>query len=155
MNCLIVFYSRNGSTKKVGESLALLLEAKTDEIIDKKERKGFINWFICGKDAAKRAKTEIAYKNDPGNFDLVVIGTPVWAGRMAPAIRTYIEDNKTKFQKVCFFCTQGGKNPAKTLTEMEEILQKPCLKESFQAREVKKDLFLEKLEEFASEIKKF
>jgi flavodoxin len=155
MDCLVIWYTRDGTTKKVGEHLAKLLGAETEEILDTKERKGIINWVICGKDAMTKSLTEIVSKKNPQKFKLVVIGTPVWAGRMAPAIRTYIENNKGTFSKVCIFCTQGGKNPGKTLTEIEEILQMACLKENFQTKDVKNDNFLGKLEDFANKIKTF
>jgi flavodoxin len=153
MNCLIVWYSRDGHTQKVGKKLTELINAESEEIYDLKNRKGIINWFIAGRDAMKQLKTEIQFYKDPKNFDLIIIGTPVWAGRMAPAIRTYIEKNNMNFSKVCVFCTHGGNSSGKTLVEMEQILP-VILKEDFQSKEIERDEYLSKLQAFAERIKK-
>ena len=66
--------------------------------------------------------TQIKYKKDPKKYDLIIIGTPVWAWTTTPAIRTYLTQNKPK--KVAFFCTSGG-SKGKVFEDMEELSKKP------------------------------
>jgi len=119
MRSLVVYYTRTGNTKKVAEMLQAKLEGDIEEIVDTKKRAGILGWLGAGKDGAKGIETTIReIKNDPGEYDLVVIGTPVWAGGMAAAIRTYITQNKDKFDRTALFCTCSGTAGGKTLPDM-------------------------------------
>ena len=122
MKALVAFYSRTGYTKGVGEEIARCLNADIDEIIDKKNRSG-IRGFLGGViDALFNKPTEIVYKSNPEEYDLVIIGSPVWAGRPAPAVKAYLLRNK--FNKTVFFCTYGSK-AGKSFERMEELSKKP------------------------------
>ncbi len=145
---LVVFYSRTGNTKKLAEKIARKLDADIEEIIDKKSRKGILGYVFGGRDAFRKSTTEIIFKKDPEKYRLVVIGTPVWAGTVVPAVRTYLIENKSKLKKVAFFCTFGG-GAGKTFKEMGEISGKPLAtlglkdKNSEDAKEI--DKFCSKL----------
>jgi len=127
MKTLVVFYSRTGNTKKMGELIAKELHADIDEIIDHTDRSGIKGWLLGGRDAMKKSLTEITVSKNPADYDLVIIGTPVWAGPSTPAFRTYIAQYKNKIKKVALFVTSGGDGPQKTINLLEEILDKKCL----------------------------
>lgn len=119
---LVVYYSRTGNTRKVAEGIARAINADIEEIIDKKPRGGAGGYMKGGRDASKESLTEIApLINDPSKYDLIIIGTPVWAWNMAPAVRTYITANKAAFKEVAFFTTSGGTKPAKIVQKMESL----------------------------------
>ncbi len=144
---LVVYYSKTGNTKKVGRKISELLKADTDEIIDKTDRSGIKGWIFGGRDAMKEKDTEIKFKKNPLNYDLVLIGTPIWAFTLTPAIRRYLKDNK--FKKVAFFYTHGGA-PGKTFAEMEKLSKKPIATLEVHERELnssdsKIKLFCDKL----------
>ncbi|MBD3202852.1 hypothetical protein GF327_01035 [Candidatus Woesearchaeota archaeon] len=121
MKILVVYYSRTGKTEEVAKKISKRLKADIEKIIDKKSRKGILGYISGGKDAATRKLTKIGkIKNDPEKYDLVIIGTPVWARTMAPAIRTYLTKNKLK-KKVAFFCTCGSYGIEKTFRHMREL----------------------------------
>ena len=122
MRVLVAFYSRTGNTRRVGSEIAKILKADIDEVIDKTDRSGIKGWLGGGKDAFFKNPTFIHFKKDPANYDLVIIGTPVWAATQAPAIRTYLTEHKLK--SVAFFCTFGG-SEGKTFSEMEILSKKP------------------------------
>lgn len=122
MRILVAFYSKSGNTKKVGEEIAKNLKDDIDEIIDKKDRSGIIGWLGAGKDAFFKKATTIENKKDPSQYDLVVVGTPIWAGNVTPAIRAYLSMNR--FNKVAFFCTCGG-GKGRSFIEMEKLSKKP------------------------------
>ncbi len=110
MKTLVVYYSRTGNTSKVGKKLADQIGADTERIKDKKNRTTPLIGFIrAGYHAFKRKETEIGkIKHDPSDYDLVVVGTPVWAGSITPAVRTYLNRYREKLSKVGFYCTSGG-----------------------------------------------
>ncbi|MEW6592260.1 MAG: flavodoxin [Candidatus Hadarchaeota archaeon] len=126
---LVVYYSRSGTTKKVGEAIARELKADSEEIIDLKKRTGLrpIRWLIAGRDARKRKLTEIKVKKNPGKYDIVVIGTPNWASNIAPAVRTYLTSHYLAGKKVGIFCTAGGDGFEKPLAEMEGLMKKSII----------------------------
>ena len=119
MKTLVAYYSRTGATRKAAEEIARRLGADIEEIIDAKPRGGVIGWLGAGKDASLKRLTEIApVCRGPAAYELVVIGTPVWAFTMAPAVRTYITRHGQAFKKVAFFCTMGGSGDKRTFRHM-------------------------------------
>jgi len=146
---LVSFYSRSGNTKKVAKSISKKLNGEMDEISDKKKRSGPLGFIGGGKDALKKNLTEIDNKKNPSEYDLVVIGTPVWAGTVTPAIRTYL--SKNKFKKLAFFCT-CSRESERTFNEMKEVSKKPIATLCLNKSEMKD--FDNKVKEFCNEIKK-
>ena len=112
MKSLVVYYSRTGNARFVAETIAAEIGADVEEVIDLKKRSGTLG-FLSGGFAARRGKeTEIApTKKSPAGYDIVIVGTPVWAGRPSPAIRTYLKKNDLSGKKVAVFFAQGGKKP--------------------------------------------
>ena len=106
MKSLIVYYTRTGKTKWVAETIAATLCADLEEVVDLKKRAGPIGWIAGGKDASRKSLTEIAPANrSPMDYELVVIGTPIWAWNPTPAIRTYLAQNDLSANKVALFYT--------------------------------------------------
>src|SRR5512138_3081069 len=101
MKILITYFSKTGNTKKVAIDLSKKLNTEIDEVIDLKDRE----FLLQGRDAARGFLTEIKTAKNPANYDLVIIGTPVWALNSTPAIRTYITNFKNEFKKVAIFTT--------------------------------------------------
>jgi len=154
MNSLVVYYSRTGTTRKVGEKLASLLKCVSEEIHDTTNRKGILGFLNAGKDATtKKLATIEKVNNDPASYDMVIIGTPMWNRRMSAAIRTYLTQYKDGFNKVAFFCTYQytDDNP---FEEMESLCgKKPVATlRLHRKREVAVDQFIEKAEEFIDKL---
>ena len=151
---LIVYYSRTGNTRAVAQALAAQLGADIEEIVDTKNRKGIFGWLGAGKDASQKKTTVIGpTTKDPANYDLVVLGTPIWSWSMTPAIRTYIEANREKFKKVAFFCTMGKNGDVKTFAAMAELCgRKPAASLAVRAEEVKIRQYQSGINKFAAEL---
>jgi len=152
---LVVFYSRTGITKKVAEKITDILSCDIEEITDLKNRRG-VKGFIGGiKDSIRKKSTEIKpVEKNPSDYSIVIIGTPVWASGMAPAVRTYIYHNKDRFNNVAFFCTAGRTGIEKTIIEMETMCnKKPVATFAGITSNIKKNMFQE-LDKFIIEIKK-
>lgn len=154
MKALVVYYSRSGNTKLAGEAIARALACESEEILDKKDRSGVIGWIFAGKDAQAGNWTEIAEpKKKPPDYGLVVVGTPIWAGNVTPAIRTYLDRFKGKFRKIAFFCTCGGPIE-KTFSEMKKTCGKtPLATLELREFEVKGGGLEAKVREFAGKLK--
>lgn len=155
MKTLIVYYSRSGNTRGATNLISDPLDCDVEELIDTKSRSGPLGFIRAGRDATGRKLTTLeAIKNDPSEYDLVVIGTPLWGGNMTPAVRTYITENSDKFKKVAFFSTAGSSDSTKLFNEMEEIInQTPIATLSIIGAEVKSGEYKTKIEKFVNEIK--
>lgn len=125
MNSLVVYYSRKGTTKKIGELISTEANWESEEIIDTKKRKGFIGFLKSGKDATLKKLANIKeIQKNPELYDLIILGTPIWNRRMTPAIRTYITEFKNSIQDVAFFCTEGGRGGQKAFDSMANLCDK-------------------------------
>ena len=122
MNCLVIYYTRTAKTKFVAEAIAAQLGADLEEIVDLKKRGGAIGWINGGKDASRKSLTEIApTQKVPADYDLVVIGTPIWAWAPTPAFRTYVSKNSLAGKKVALFYTFDS-DPKGASEKIREIL---------------------------------
>jgi len=155
MKTLVAFYSRTGTTRKVAENLAGKLGADVEDIIDTADRSGIIGYIKSGKDALQKKLADIKPTDkNPEDYEMVIIGTPNWASKMAPAIRTYISNNKSKIKKAAFFCTQGGSGDVKLFDEMVVFSGiHPVARMTILTREVPKNNFQEKLDKFISQLR--
>lgn len=153
---LVAYYSRTGTTRQVATELAAMLGADVEEITDTKARGGFFGYMGAGKDASGKKTTVIGpLQNDPANYDLVVLATPVWAWTVTPAMRTYLIQTKGRIGKAAFLCTMGGSGDVKTFAAMEEISGlKPEATVSFKTAEVKKGQHSRRLKDFADQLLK-
>ncbi len=147
---LVVFYSRSGSTKKVAKTISEILKCDIEEIYDTKDRRGVSGFLSAGNDAVNKRFTIIKeLKKNPSLYDLVIIGTPIWAGNISTPIRTYLSLQKENFKNVAFFCTCLGSGTKKVFTDMEDICQKtPLALLELTSREVSRNQYLQKVKEF-------
>jgi len=159
MNILITYYSRTHVTEKIAlkikEELSLKEELNCDleEIIDKKNRSGPISYLISGLQAARSIPADInQIEKNPNEYDLVIIGTPVWAGTISTPILSYLNENKEKFKDVAFFCTCGG-NEGNTLTNMGKLISKEPLETLSINKKDLEDSYESKVHQFAENIK--
>jgi flavodoxin len=104
MKTLVLYYTRTGNTKFVAETIAAELGADAEEVTDLKNRQGKLGWLSAGRDAMGAKETEISQtKRVPTDYDLIIIGQPVWARNPTPAIRTYLNKNDLSGKKVALF----------------------------------------------------
>ncbi len=168
MRILVVYYSRTGITARACRAIADALEAREtpsgqeievqiEELVDKKNRDGALGWLRGGKDAATKAETEIEpTKTRPEDFDLVVLGTPVWAGTCAPAVRTYCTREAQNLPMVAFVATMGGRGDAGAFRDMQQLTgRQPVATLSLidkAVRAERQDDYLAKVDHFADEL---
>jgi flavodoxin len=155
MNILIVYYSRTGITRKVADELAEALSADIEEIVDVKGRGGPLGFVVACKDSVrqKSARIELS-KRDPADYDVVVVGTPVWANTMACAVRTWLNQAAGKIKRLACFCTLMRTNWGATFDDMGDAAGlEPSVGAAFRQKDVKADSHRKALEDFAAAIR--
>lgn len=154
---LIVFYSRTGNTKKIAMEIASILNCDIEEIEDTTSRSGPLGWLRAGRDAGQRSLTKLnPIIRDPADYDLIIVGSPVWNGTISTPIRTYLTVQKDKIKSAAFWVS-GYKTDNNAIVEMTQILNgKPvAILRLLGREEVQAEKYHEKLNEFISKIGEF
>ena len=153
MKTLIVYYSRTDTTKKIAEEIGEMLGAELAEIKSPEMKRGMWGFLKAGKQALKKILPEIEKLDiSVKDFDLVIIGSPIWAGTIASPLRTFLVNNKGNFTKVAFFCTCGDKQ-SKAFNNLEELTENEPLAVLELNRKEIKNGYQEKLQYFINELK--
>lgn len=121
---LIAYYSMTGNTQQLSRELRAQLGNGVDEerIREPRERRGLIGTLRSTCDVMLRREPSILPPAHlPGDYDLLVLGGPLWAGRLAGPVRAYARQYGTAASRVAFFCTQGGSDPAPAFAELQRL----------------------------------
>lgn len=105
----------------MAEAIAKGIAADCSEIVDCRNRKGVLGFLRSGHDAYRRKLTQIELKTDPGAYDPIIIGTPIWAGRMTPAVRTFLNKYRLAGKQLAFFSVSGDGTAARAFDEMKRL----------------------------------
>jgi len=155
MKTLIVYYSRSGTTRAVARRLGELLGGDVEEIRDMRSRKGAIGFMRSGFEALGKRKTAIVLPaSNPKDYDLVVVGTPIWAGRIASPMRAYLNQMQGAIPCCACFCTSGGGGYASALEEMVELVGcRKCATLELTEKQVKSESLSSVLATFADKLR--
>lgn len=108
---LCIYYSRSGNTRKAMEEIATALDAELVEITDGVDRSGTAGWLRSGMDAMRKT-TEPLVPFETGRplqeYRLVIVGTPVWAGRCSSVIRGFLKKHGRKLTNAAYVVTRGS-----------------------------------------------
>lgn len=117
---LVAYYSLTGHTARVAKDLAQRLDADIEGIEDRKPRAGTIGHLMAAFDAWRKAPARIEpVQHDPSRYAVTVVGTPVWAGQMTPAIRAYLQTVQHKCHAIVLFATSGDTDVARIQPSVE------------------------------------
>lgn len=130
MKTLVVYYSLTGHTRRVAERLARLLDGSALAITEPVPRHGMTGYgrslyeAVSGRDA--RIEPPL---RDPAAYDLVLIGTPVWAWHLSSPVRALARRWATRLPQVAFFATMGGSGSDRAFEELRRLVGRKPLAE--------------------------
>lgn len=115
---LVVYFSRTGHTGQIAGQLAAALGADVERIREPRDRTGFFGYWRSGREGwlGRTTTIEPASKR-PSDYDVVLLGTPVWSGHVSSPVRTYAIAHAGEFGNLALFCTLGGAGADRTLAE--------------------------------------
>lgn len=119
MKVLVAYYSSTGNTGKLAKEIAKILSGEEGNKVDVEGITpvreygglGYISGVFGARIGAGRAITKPS--KNASKYDLLAIGSPVWAGRPAPPVNAYIESLSLSCgpgKKAFVFVTSGGPN---------------------------------------------
>jgi len=120
---LVVCFSLTGNTRLVAKAIAKEMGADFTELVPVRQYplRGAWLYLKGGKEAVFKSEPELERGLvDYDDYDVVVVGTPVWAGTMAPPIRTFLKSAAVQGKQVHIFCTYGG-GPGTSLQDMRSV----------------------------------
>ena len=130
MKSIVVYYSMSGNTEQTARAAADALGAELLRIEpetaypDRGLRK-----FLWGGRSAVMAETPALrpYDFSAADYGLVLLGFPVWAGNLAPPLRTFLRDNGAALagKRVAAFACQSGSGAEKAFARLEGLLGAP------------------------------
>ena len=123
MSKLLIYYSYTGNVELVssyfkenGFQLRRVYEKK------KMPKSFFFAVLSGGFRAGIHAKGKlINYDNDVSKFDEIVIATPIWNGRFAPAINSVLKQTNLKDKKVSFVLSAGGGEAPRVIKKIKKL----------------------------------
>lgn len=154
-NILVAYYSLSGNTARVARDIAARVGADIESIHDPGHGVGFFGYLKDSLDALRSVPAKIGpLTKNPGDYALTIVGTPVWAGHMTPAVRSYLQQIQGRVGKVALFVTSGNTGVAKIIPSIELLADTRLIASAgFNARELTaQGAYEEKLAAFLSEI---
>jgi flavodoxin len=150
MKTLTIYYSRSGNTKKLAEAISKSVGGDLEEITEPHGRGGPLGWLRSGREASGDMMSVInPPKNDPASYDLVIVGTPIWAGKMSSPVRAYLTKVAGKTKRIAYFATiLAGSDDSATYAGMEKITGHPEATLSIPVNELKGLAYLDKVNKF-------
>jgi flavodoxin len=145
---LILYYSLTGNTKFIAETIKDETGADVQPLKPIKDLnpESGTRFMWGGMHATMKKKPELEpFKYDPNDYELLIIGTPIWAWQASPPIRSLVDSYDFTNKKVALWCCCAGKGikamerykklfkEAKIIDEI--ILQNPLTTGKEEARE--------------------
>ncbi len=121
MEDVVIYYTKTGNTKLVADTISKEKSAKMIEIKDLKDRNGITGFLKSIKDSIKENQTEIKPEFiDLEKYNMIYIGSPVWASKPVPAINEIIEACNFGNKDVVTFVTMKdeGMNALKLMNDL-------------------------------------
>jgi len=119
---LVVYYSRTGNTRCLAHAIAEATGGVVEEIIEKRDRRGIVNYLRAGVESCLALTTAIEpSKHEPRAFDLVVIATPIWNRSVPTPVRAYLRRHRGALATVAFGVTCGGIGIERVLRQLETL----------------------------------
>ncbi len=162
MKCLIAYYSRTGTARKVARTIMSTIGQQTsfkcdlEELVDPTNRTGTAGYKLSYQESTEKKQVPIKPPTyDPSSYDLVILGGPVWAYTVASALRTYMVQHAGKVKNAAFFCTYDFSGNKTTLQDMQELAGKPPIATFYTTtKEVVKGKHITTVQNFVASLEK-
>ena len=111
MKILIISYSLSGNNRLLARHVAEMLNAEWEEIQATRD----MSIMALAFDALFNRKPPIAPQSkNPADYDVVILTGPIWMGKIASPLRSYVKIHKNEIKEAAFLSICGGalgKNP--------------------------------------------
>lgn len=126
MKSIIVYYSWTGNTEVVADAIRKFSGDDIRRLEEAKPRKKGIGFAKAAVSALFGSKSKLKPMNfSLDSYDILYLGSPVWANHSAPAINSFISKADLSGKSVYLFLTQGDdKNPQIVIDAISKRIEK-------------------------------
>lgn len=152
---LVVCYSYTGSSRRLARLLALQQAWTLTELQEERPRGGLSGTLRCVLDSLFRRQPATRYRGPYlGKFDTVVLVSPIWVGRLAGPMRSFLARHRTELRDVAVVSVMGGSGAPDAAAEVGRILGRtPLLDAAFTNREIEDGSCAARLQAFGSALR--
>ena len=126
---LCIYYSRTGKTRQAMAEVAEALDAELVKITDGQDRRGFKGFMLSGMEAMRKSTRPLkpfVTEKDLEEYRLVIIGTPVWAGRCSSVVRALLKRRGLEMRRVAYLLTRDSdKRYEEVYDQMDQYVSRP------------------------------
>lgn len=157
MRILVVYYSRTSVTKTAAQTISKTIGADLEQINDLQNREGILGYIGAGYGVLFDRLTKLGeLKCKPEDYDLVIVGTPVWAGKPSIAVTTFLKKYGGKIRHIAVFAIHATHNPyPKVFDFIEKIVNKKSVKNLSLSANSARQLDFEKIIRYATDLNNF
>jgi menaquinone-dependent protoporphyrinogen IX oxidase len=150
---LVAFYSRTGTTRRMARSIAATLDADLEDIVDVDPREGLRGYMRSSLDAMLGRDAVIGRaKLNPADYDLVVVGSPVWNASVSSPVRAFLNRHRHALDRLALFCTCDTTGGGRAIEQMERVARKTATAALvLRAEDAIRDVATRKIERFADQ----
>lgn len=121
---LIVYFSWSGHTRTVAN---IIHELTGSDIVEIKVEEPYSSVY---DEVTARARHELDNDIRPAlvtrveniaAYDTLIVGTPIWSGRLAPPVKSFLVSYDLSGKKIMPFCTHGGSGTAQSANNIREV----------------------------------
>lgn len=121
---LCIYYSNSGNTRRTMKEVADALGAEIAAISDDVDRSGWRGYLRSGMDAMRRSTPPIkalVTEKPLEEYKMVILGTPVWAGRCASPVRGFLKRRGLELPRVSYVLTRKGPRRCESIYEQMDL----------------------------------
>ena len=124
MKKLFFYYSLSGNGDAVAEKLRTQgFDLRRVEPAKQPPKKFFLQILQCGFNAGRKYCEPLkSYDSDVSAYDTVVIGSPIWNGRLCCPINTVLKETNLKGKNVAFVLYSGSGEASKAETQIRSAV---------------------------------
>lgn len=121
---LVVYFSWSGNTRVVANTIQDLTGYDMVEIEVEEPYSSVYN------EVTARARQELDNDIRPAlvtrvenmdEYDTLIVGTPIWSGRLAPPVKSFLAMYDLAGKKIAPFCTHGGSGTARSVNNIRSV----------------------------------
>jgi len=108
MSYSVIYFSRTGTSRRIAEKIAKKLSVEPVEVTDNMDWDGALGYMRAARHTLKNRDVTIQIRGEVGNPDEYIVVTPMWCGKITPAIRKLLQE--VPKDKVHLIVSSGGMN---------------------------------------------
>ena len=156
---LVLCYSMTGNSlaiaRELSDALQGALRCDLEELLERRRRRGLRGALRALLDTfLHRHPAVLETLHRPSQYDLLILGGPVWGGRLAAPLRTFAHHHGREARRVAFFCTQGGSGSDKAFADLGRLFNSaPVATLAIGAKHLPAEAHREVLEAFVADLR--